>query len=857
MRSVRLTILGLFFLSGACGLVYEVVWMRMLTLVFGATAFATSTILASFFAGLALGSFLFGRLIDKGRHPLLVYAVLEAGIAVFAFLMPVIFAGLTDVYVTISRRFGVDYYQLSLLRFVLSFLVLVVPATFMGGTLPVIVKFFARHRENLGWNVGQLYGTNTFGAVVGAVLAGFFLILMLGVKEAAYAAGVANLLIAVAAFGLYRVLATRPIAPSDTIQGETRPATHRGAAYPERLARLALLAVGISGLCALALEVLWTRALVFFLDNSTHAFTTILTAFLLGIAVGSLVIARFIDTKTKLLAWFGSIEVLIGISAALAIPILNNSTSVFQSMSGVSVDGMLNWKWMGMRFVKTLSVMLIPTMLMGMTVPLVTKIYARSVERVGTALGSVYSVNTIGGVLGSVAAGFALIPLIGVQHSIMLIAGISVVLGGVLISAEPTLGFGTRLKVVGGLAVLLIVAGGVYATQVRATYLTSYYEGVDRPEVLSYTEGVGATVKVYRDRLGDRALSVNGFPVAGTALAAHDAQKPLAHFPMLLSTVSAPRVNIIGFGAGGTSWGVMQYDVAHVDCVELVPGVIAAAPQFPEINHDVLSDPRFNAILGDGRNYALLTDKEYDVISIDATTPKMAGNGSLYTLEFYALLKERLSPDGLVAQWLPFHLLSDAEMRMIANTFMTAFPHTSLWLSPLRHHSILIGTQQRLEIDFRTLQDKLGSESIQRELAYFAPETDAIDLLGWFLMGEEALAAYVGDARLNTDDHPYLEFTPAMAYFASDAFRVQNMLAMRASRESAFPYLVDVGETDAEVAAVAARVQRRFDATFHSLSGDMYVTLGQPEKAQVEYAKALAIDPDEEIARNPMWRPRR
>lgn len=856
-RNVRLTIHVLFFLSGACGLVYEVVWMRMLTLVFGATAFATSTILASFFAGLALGSFAFGRLIDRGRNPLLVYALLEAGIAVFAFLMPVIFAGLGEVYVAISHRFGVDYYQLSLLRFVLSFLVLVVPATFMGGTLPVIVKFFATRRDTLGWNVGHLYGTNTSGAVVGALLAGFFLILMLGVKEAAYAAGVANLLIAVVAFGLYRGQATGPATPSDLLQSEQQPEDEGASIYSTRLARLALLAVGISGLCALALEVLWTRALVFFLDNSTHAFTTILTAFLLGIAIGSFIIARFIDTRTRLLAWFGSIEVLIGVTAALAIPILNNSTSVFQSMSGASVDSMLNWKWMGMRFVKTLSVMLIPTVLMGMTVPLVTKIYARSAERVGTALGSVYSVNTIGGVLGSVAAGFVLIPLIGVQHSVMLIAALSIVLGGVLLFAEPGLGKGTRIKTVSGLALLLIAGGGIYATQARAIYLTSYYEGVDRPAVLSYSEGVGATVKVFRDRLGNKALTVNGFPVAGTAIAARDAQGPLAHFPMLLSTLSAPRVNIIGFGAGGTSWGITQYDVARVDCVELVPGVIDAAPWFPEINHDVLSDPRFNAILGDGRNYALLTDNEYDVISIDATTPKMAGNGSLYTQEFYGLLKNRLSPDGIVVQWLPFHLLSDAEMRMIAKTFMTAFPHASLWFSPLRHHSILVGMQKELQIDFRALRDRLATESIQQEFAFFAPETDAVDFLSWFLMGEEALAAYVGDARLNSDNHPYLEFTPAMAYFASDAFRVRNLLALRASRENVIPYLVNVGDTDAEVADVVEKIRRRFEATFHSLSGDMYVTLGQPDKAQIEYNKALAIDPGEEIARNPMWRPRR
>ncbi len=853
---LRVTMLAVFFLSGACGLVYEVVWMRMLTLVFGATALATSTILASFFAGLALGSFSFGRLADRHRNPLLVYALLEAGIGLSAFLMPLLFAGLSELYVWTSQRFGADYHQLSLLRFVLSFLVLLVPATFMGGTLPIIVKFFATRRETLGWHVGQLYAVNTFGAVVGTLAAGFFLILMLGVREAAYLAAVVNLAIAVLVFALARQPGVGLTTPGHS-RKEAEPRDRSKSIYSSNVAYVVLVVIGLSGLCALALEVLWTRTLVFFLDNSTHAFTTILTAFLLGIALGSFIIARFIDRSMRLVAWLAAAEVLIGISAVVAMPILNKSASVFASMAGASVDPMLQWKWMGMRFAKVLSVMLVPTVLLGMTFPLASKIYARSGERVGTALGSVYAVNTIGGVIGSFTAGFVLIPLIGVQLSIALISAVCVMLGGALILVEPTIDRRIRVGTLVSIGLLLVVGGSSYATFSRTVYLTSYYEGVDRPTVLSYTEGVGATVKVYRDRLGNRALSVNGFPVAGTALGAHDAQKPLAHLPMLLNTVPSPRVNVIGFGAGGTSWGITQYDVATVDCVELVPAVIDAAPWFPEINHDVLSDPRFNVVLGDGRNYALLTDNEYDVISIDATTPKMAGNGSLYTLEFYELLAERLSPGGLAVQWLPFHLLSDAEMRMIAKTFQTAFPHASLWFSPLRHHSVLVGTQQRLEIDVGALHDQLAREPIQRELAYFAPETDPIDFLGWFLMGEQALARYVADARLNTDDHPYLEFTPAMAYFASDVFRIRNMLVMREFRESPLPFLVNLGDTEAEAALVTEAIQRRFEATHHSISGDIYVTLGRPESAEEEYRKALAIDPMEEIARNPMWRPRR
>jgi spermidine synthase len=521
-------------------------------------------------------------------------------------------------------------------------------------------------------------------------------------------------------------------------------------------------------------------------------------------------------------------------------------------MEGASPDATLHWKWIGLRFSRSLAVMLVPTVLMGMTFPLVSKIYTRDLNRVGRALGDVYSVNTMGGVFGSVLAGFVLIPALGVQNGIMLIAGINVSLGGVLILSEPLMRYRAKLTLAVASGVVLVAGGTLYLAR-GAIPLASYYEAIEGPDVLSYQEGVGGTVKVYDDKWGDRVLSINGFPVAGTGFEPQDAQKALAHLPLLLSNVDSPRVNIVGFGAGGTSWGVMQYDVKAVDCVELVPAVIDAAKWFPGINHGVLSQPGFNVIMGDGRNHALVTDKEYDVITVDATSPKMAGNGSLYSLEFYELLEQRLSEAGLVVQWIPFHLLSDQEVRLIAKTFVTVFPHTTLWFTPLRQYFILVGTRAGLAVDFRALSRKLATTEVQRDLELLNV-TDAIDVLGWYVMGEEALARYVGDARTNSDNHPYLEFTPAMAYFMSSVYRVENTLTIRDLRESVFPILVNVGETDEEIAAVADRVRKRFEATHHSITGDMYHFLGMRERATVEYSTALRIDPQEKNWANPIWR---
>ncbi len=851
-NATRRALLVLFFLSGACGLVYEVVWMRALTLVFGATAFATSTILAAFFTGLALGSLTFGRIADRRSSPLKIYALLEAGIGVFAFAMPFLLAGLSDVYVDIARRWSIGYYAINAVRFSLSFLVLLIPATLMGGTLPVVVKFFAREDGRLGRDIGWLYAVNTFGAVVGTFLAGFLLILLLGVRETAWAAGALNFLVAAAVWALARREARRP-APSVAVTDAD--ATAEGEEQLPRIsshvARLALWTAGISGFCALALEVLWTRSLVFFLDNSTHAFSTILTAFLIGIALGSAVVARWIDRGARLLTGLGVLQVMVGVSAVLAMPVLNHTSPVLERMTDVTPDALLYWKWTGMRFVTSLSVMLVPTVLMGMAFPLAARIHARRVASVGTALGNVYSLNTFAGVVGSVAAGFVLIPLLGMRASILLVAAISVALGAVLILSDPAATRPGRMRTLGAMGVVTAAVGALYLS-IGKEPLTSYIERMDADTVLAYHEDIGATVKVFADTLGQKYVSIDGFPVAGTSLGLLDAQKSLSALPMLLTPVDSPRVNIVGFGAGGTSWGILQYGVEKIDCVELVPAVLEAAVWFPEVNHGVIGQPRYNVIRGDGRNYALVSDETYDVISIDATSPKMAGNGSLYALEFYELLDQRLSDQGLVAQWLPFHLLSDAEMRMTAATFQAVFPHSTLWFSPIRHHAVLIGTKQPLRIDYGRLERRLEMEGVRAELRPMNV-TSAFDVLGWFAMGEEALRAYTEGARINTDDHPYLEFAPAMAYFVSRSYLVRNLLNIRESRESPLPLLVDTGATEAETAEVAEAVLRRFQATQYSIAGDAYYFAGQTEEALRQYDRALATDPREKNWLHPAW----
>jgi spermidine synthase len=819
LRVLLPTILILFFFSGASALVYEVIWMKMLTLVFGATALSISTTLASFMAGLALGNYWFGRLADRSNHPLLIYALLEVGIGIFAFIMPIIFSLLDSIYIFVYQDITQNYIGLSLTRFFISFIILLIPTTLMGGTLPVITRFLSMYSGKLGKQVSQLYSVNTLGAVVGTFSAGFFLIAILGIHEAAYLAGMINLLIAAIMVAMDRKYSTKS---KNSNQNNSLISGNGGnnLLFSSKLSQLTLWAIGISGFCSLAYEVFWTRALIFILDNTSHAFSTVLSAFLFGLALGSIVVARWVDSTKRLFITFGIIEVFIGFFALLSIPVFGNLGASLGEAADYS--GQTQWLWVLTRFGRSFSMMLIPTILMGMTIPIASSIYTKSKIGVGGAVGKVFAINTTGGVLGSVIAGFLLIPLIGVSGSIMLVATVNAIVGIALIIAEPAIKYFNRIKIVLANIILIVTTLVVLMVYGQLIFI-SPTERTTLNNVLYYNEDVGATVKVYQDVFLDKTLSIDGFPVAGTTARHQDGQKSLGNIPLLLSQFDQPSVNIIGFGAGGSSWAATLYDTSSIECVELVPAVLEASQFFPEINHGVLDNPKLTIISGDGRNYLLLTDRVYDIISVDATSPKSAGSGSLYTKEFYQLCQERLSQDGLVLQWLPYHLLSETELKMTINTFLEVFPHTSLWFSFQRNYFMLVGTQKPFNLDFQRLINLVSQSDVQQELEPLAIE-DVFDVLSCFIMDEETLSNYVIGSRINTDNRPYLEFEPSMGYFLIEKNIKNNISSVAPLRQSIWPYLVNTGQTESEIESIKDELEKRIIDTSVDKYWPQYVT---------------------------------
>ncbi len=841
MRYTKLIVWLIFICSGASGLIYEVIWMRQLTLIFGSTVFATSTVLTAFMAGLALGSYYFGRKIDEStQSPLRIYALLEAGIGAFCLVWPLILAALGAIYVLIHRHVTSEFYTLSLIRFVLTFGILLIPSTLMGGTLPVLTRFFVKRLEQLGTNIGILYALNTFGAVIGTVAAGFFLIEALGVRWTLGVGIAINFAVAAIALALtQKVSGTEADEPPE----ETQHAESEDVSYlPER--QLVLWAIGISGFCALAYEVLWTRIMVFFLGSTTYAFATMLAAFLFGIALGSMVFSRWVDRIKQPVAVFGIVQLGIGLFALILMPAfeeLYGMSQAFQSTFGSSRF----WA-----FFSCFLVMCLPTFLMGASFPLVTKIYTGNARQLGRSIGNIYAVNTVGSILGAFCAGFILIPLLGIRPSIVLTVVLNTGIGCFLIFRSKQLtetgksllqGVGIGMPVLNtGLAVVLLL------TVNQPLFLKSTIFKTQRPgdTLIDYNEEVDATVTTLKDDEGVYRLYVDTNQAADASRWDSPSHRVIAHLPLLLHP-RPKQALVVGFGMGLTSHSITQHGV-RVDAIELSSGVISAAQKhFTHINGNVFENPLFNYRLNDGRNHILMTKTKYDMISTGIIHPLVsAGSSNIYTADFYRLCRRILSEDGIMCQWVPLHRLPESHYKMIVRTFIEVFPHTTLWYKYTPDFVILIGTPEPLRIDYKNFMARAQIASIHEGLA--ADDLDGPSLLDSFMMGPETVREYAGVGPIHTDNRPRLEFFRGADLVGTT---MQNVKGMSEYRERVLPYLENYGATLAEKRSVREKLDTYFRATQRLIRGQIAYASGQYQSAASLMNDAVEINPVDETIR--------
>lgn len=832
---MKVAVLGLFFLSGACALVYQIVWTRMLVVVFGTSVFAVSTVLTAFMGGLALGSALFGRLVDVKGKALRLYALLELGIGLFALAFPFILSGLDEVHTALYRQVQDSHYLFSLIRFLLCFVVLLVPTTLMGATLPVLCKHAAQRLAQVGWTIGGLYAVNTFGAVVGCAAAAFVLIERLGVNWTIVVVALGNLLIAALAYLLSRK--EEPAEERDVVVEEEGSEAER---LPRYVGWMVLVGYGLSGFAALGYEVVWTRLLAMILQSATsQSLSTILITFLFGLGAGGVVGGWVVGRWKDSLKLFGIVEIGIGIfglgslAAFGVIPYLLWMLQPFTSWGAHLVR----------LFVVAACVVLVPTVLMGILFPVVGRLHVRGLGRLGSRIGEVYAANTLGAIFGGFVAGFVLIPTLGTQVSLQTFAWLNVAVGMALLLVNPASLFRDRLKTLGKMAVPVVAL----AVLIPPRLLIDLFHWSEPHSALLYCdEAAAGTVTVHEYRDGRRLLKVNGGGEVPNDYASVQTFRLLGNLPMLLHP-QPDSVLVIAFGGGITLAAVEKHRPQRIDCVEVVPGVFEGARHFARFNDGIferLDRPPLNVIVDDGRNHVLRTERHYDVIIGDATHPGTADSWVLYTEEFYRLCQERLKENGLFAQWLPLHGLAVDDYRMILRTFQSVFPNASLWLT--KNYTVVLGTPGPLRVDFGLLKRKFGLEEVKEKLDQ-VDLGDPIALLSTLVMDAEGMVGYVGEGRVNTDDRPYISFTDRLRRGTEGGLPVLVDLASHLGKSSS-PHLREMDEQ------VRKMLETRGAARRHTILGEIAQEQKNRPKAVEEFRRALSIDPEERRAERALRR---
>lgn len=805
-RLLALSVGACFFLSGAAGLVYEVAWVRVLGLFLGHTTNATTVVLAAFMAGLALGAILFGRIIDRRGRPLLVYALLEAGIGLYALALPSLLARAEPLLVRLQNPASAAPAAGVL---AILFLLLLVPTTLMGGTLPVLSRLRVREVHGAAGKIGDLYALNTVGAVAGVVAAGFVLLPAIGVRATVALAAAVNALVAGTAIALDRAAGEEAATP----RGEDR-LTARAAARPLRLAAaVAALGLALSGAASMVYEIAWTRALAMVVGSSTYAFSTMLATFLVGLALGSFLFARLRGGREAGLAFFAGLEVAIGFSTLLLIPAFSALPELclrlFQRFPPSHASAL------AVEFLLSFLVMIVPTVLIGAMFPCAVQACVRRLGDLGRDVGRLYAANTVGAIGGVAAAGLLLVPLLGVRGSIVLASGVNVLVGTAVLafarwSLRPLIlpvPFALALALLPGWNPAVMASGiPVYVQRFLRTGspVNHLFAEIASKQVLYYRDGVNATVSVERtDTM--TTLKVNGKADASNGIDMLT-QLMLGHLPAFLHA-GPQRALVIGLGSGVTVAAMSRHPIAEIDVVELEPAVVEASSFFSRENRSVLRDPRVRVTIADGRAFLRASPRRYDVISSEPSNPWMAGVANLFSLEFYRLCRERLAPGGVMAQWIHGYSLFPDDLRMVVATFRQVFPHATLWRTH-RGDYILIAMDRPLEIDYRVLRARYdASPAIGEDLAVIGWDSP-LALLTLFLLDEEGVARFAGDAPWNSDDLPILEFSAPLALYAStiDA----NDGALRTARAGRGPRLVHADEELLHSPATRLRIARAF-----------------------------------------------
>lgn len=853
-RFARLAIL--FILSGASGLVYELVWTRELIFVFGGTTHAITTVLVAFMGGLGLGSYVAGRLAHRLAHAGRAYGVLEICIGIYALLLPLLFRFAEPIYRALYQGAGDHLWLLTAARFLISAMFMLVPTTLMGATLPVLVRHVAPADGRVGLAVGLLYGINTLGAVLGTTLAGFLLMPALGLTATSRLAAAANILIGLAALWLLRERS-----PQVARQTAADRDTERAAAPSEidpSLRRAALAAFAFSGFAAMVYQVAWTRALVQVIGSSTYAFTCILSAFILGLAAGSMLMARYVDRLREPVFWIGVLQVVIGASALFV-------TLVYAQVPGL-VYGIVERHsnnylvLLAFQFAVVTAVTLVPTLMMGALYPLVTRTITAGSGDPAAAAGRAYGVNTLGTICGAFLAGFVMIrsDVLGAQYSIVTMAVLNGLLGALLLRITRTddAPVAQRVGPAAAALVLVVLLASLSTAWDRQVMVSGPFRLGRDPSIVSdvfetryLADGVDATVAVTVHRENPEAVTllVNAKPDASTGLPDMSTQLLLGHLPSLLAE-KTDNACVIGLGSGMTVAALTRYpQYRRIDCAEICEEVIKAHEYFAPFCYNMLGnidpngrDPRIEVIRADGRNHLLLTDRTYDVIVSEPTNPWIAGVANLFTLEYFELVDRRLSPGGTFCLWVQGYSTSEHTFRTILRTVMLRFPFVTMWRT-VGNDYVLICGREPFRAPLARVAQRFHTPAVRLDL-YRIAHGDLHRVLGRFITSGRPLHDWAAQGDIHTDDNAFLEFTAAREMYTRQPADIAASLF--AIERSPFEEVLDHDPGEPWQRELAERIPTMFEARRLWLSWQRMQLEGiTVEDAVANIFRAYALDP--------------
>jgi spermidine synthase len=758
-------ILLIFLLSGFAGLVYEVVWARQLVLVFGNTTQSVSAILTGFFGGMAIGSVIGGRIADRVRSPLRMYAILELLVVVAVLATQFTFGGLHEVYRGAFGALDQNPTMLALVRMGLALLALGPATVLMGATLPTLSRQLVRDHTTLGREFGELYVANTAGAIYGALISGIFLIELIGLTETLLVGAVCSATAGVAALLLNRRVGRSPDAaaaddsPQPEIASGPAAAKIETAPKPETAAKptprpaasiasisrpkLALMLAFVSGLTSLGYQTLWNRLLASGTGSTSYVFTSILIFFLTGIAIGAYIFTHHLSRTRHPIALLGIAELAL---AVLVLATLGVSTNTFGPVS----------------LPLGLLIVVAPaTLVMGIVFPMSSMLVADSDEKVGASAGLLLGSNTFGAICGTFIVPFVLLPIMTSPRVVVLLAAINAVTGLVLLWQARS--FGARALNLGRLV-------GVAATAVAVVMLIVPNQFVADPEinrsrlagdvVLGQAEDDVASVQAVR--LNDPAHLLRLF-VGGNSMTGLSTDTQLmAHLP-LMARPQAKSMCAVAFGMG-SSYRSALMDGLKVDAVELVPSVPDMYGSFYSDADQVEANPNGHIYIADGRNFVQLTSNMYDLLIVDPPPPMdSAGAGVLFSQEFYRAARARLNPGGAMLEW-EFGGQTVNELRSHVKTFKSVFEHVTLLFAPAG--VMMLGSDDSIQLTPAGIQSVLSKPGVVSDLS--SAREDPVGLttedqwqnwiLGNIWISDSRVDEFAAGGTLITDDHPYTEY---------------------------------------------------------------------------------------------------